>query len=92
MIQFKCFTRFILLTFIFIPVLSCNPNIKHYKMGTFGYDLGFFDRHGVSYLELTSEDGLSTNKDPVGNIFKLLWVGKANTIRILRGSAPGLFI
>lgn len=28
-------------------------------MGTYGYDLDFFDKHGVNYLELFSDDGLS---------------------------------
>lgn len=58
MINYQIFKR--ILIFLFLPaVISCNHNIKQYEMGTYGYDLSFFDKNGVNYLELTSDDGLS---------------------------------
>ena len=34
----------------------CN---KEYKMGTYGYDLAFFEKHNIKVVELKSGDGQS---------------------------------
>lgn len=40
-------------------ICSCGSSNKDYKMGTYGYDLAFFEKHNVKVVELTNEDGKS---------------------------------